>query len=92
MEEDQTVEAALLKQYSDSIEAMLKNPRMSKSDRMILEAQRLFVILMRGYHEDRIKVSIMWRTYAIGNRLLWLLLPMVVGDLFLRVYGLIFPK
>lgn len=85
------MEIALLEQYSKSIDAMLSSPKLSKNNRMILETQRLFVMFMRAYQEDRGKVNIMWRTYQIGYRLLWILVPLFVGDIFVRLYGLIYP-
>ena len=87
-----TVEAALLDQYSKSIEAMLASPKLSKNDRMILETQRLFVMFMRAYQEDRGKVNIMWRTYKIGYQLLWILVPLFVSDVFLRLWSLLYPN
>jgi hypothetical protein len=87
-----TVEAALLEQYSASIDAMLSSPKLSSSNRMILETQRLFVMFMKAYQEDRGKVNVMWRTFRFGYRLLWLLIPLLVADVFVRVWSLLYPK
>jgi hypothetical protein len=87
-----TVESALLDQYNKSIEAMLASPKLSKNDRMILETQRLFVMFMRAYQEDRGKVNIMWRTYQIGYRLLWVLVPLFIGDIFVRLWSILYPS
>lgn len=86
------MEAALLDQYSKSIDAMLESKSISKNNRMILETQRLFVMFMRAYQEDRGKTNIMWRTYQIGYRLLWILIPLFVGDIFIRLFGMIYPS
>jgi hypothetical protein len=90
-ETGRSVEAALLEQYSKSIDAMLQSKKLSKDDRMILETQRLFVMFMRAYQEDRGKVNIMWRTFKVGYRLLWILIPLIMGDVFLRLYVLLYP-
>lgn len=86
-----TVETALLDQYSKSIDAMLQNKNLSKNNRMILETQRLFVMFMRAYHEDRGKTQIMWRTYKVGYRLLWILIPLFLTDIFVRLWALLYP-
>lgn len=86
------MEEALLEQYSKSIDAMLNSPKISKNDRMILETQRLFVMFMRAYQEDRGKVHIMWRSYLVANRLLWLLIPLIASDVFVRVWTFFYPK
>ena len=82
----------MLEQYSKSIEAMLASPKLSKNDRMILETQRLFVMFMRAYQQDRGKVNIMWRTYQVGYRLLWILVPLFIGDIFIRLWAILYPS
>lgn len=84
------VEAALLEQYSQSIDAMLKT-KLSKRDSMILETQRLFVMFLKAYHDDRGKVNVMWRTYRFGYRLLWILIPLVATDVFVRLWNMLYP-
>jgi hypothetical protein len=86
-----TIEAALLDQYSKSIDAMLEGKSISKNNRMILETQRLFVMFMRAYQEDRGKTNIMWRTYKVGYRLLWILIPLFLTDIFVRLWSLLYP-
>ncbi len=88
---NQSVEAALLDQYSKSIDDMLKDGKLSKNNRMILETQRLFVMFMRAYQEDRVKTSTMWRTYQIGYRLLWILIPLFLTDIFVRLWAMLYP-
>jgi hypothetical protein len=85
------VEEALLDQYSKSIDAMLANKSLSKESRMVLETQRLFVMFMRAYHDDLGKVNVMWRTYLVGYRLLWILVPLIVGDVFIRLWQILYP-
>lgn len=86
-----TVEAALLEQYSKSIDTMLQGKSLSKNNRMILETQRLFVMFMRAYMEDRGKTNIMWRTYKVGYRLLWILIPLFLTDIFVRLWAMLYP-
>lgn len=88
---NQSVEAALLDQYSKSIDVMLENKNLSNNNRMILETQRLFVMFMRAYQEDRAKTSTMWRTYQIGYRLLWILIPLFLTDIFVRLWAMLYP-
>ncbi len=88
---NQSVEAALLDQYSKSIDVMLENKKLSNNNRMILETQRLFVMFMRAYQEDRVKTSTMWRTYQIGYRLLWILIPLFLTDIFVRLWSMLYP-
>lgn len=88
---NQSVEAALLDQYSKSIDVMLENKKLSNNNRMILETQRLFVMFMRAYQEDRVKTSTMWRTYQVGYRLLWILIPLFLTDIFVRLWAMLYP-
>lgn len=85
------VESALLDQYSKSIDAMLGSRKLTKQDRMILETQRLFVVFMRAFQDDRVKVETMWRTYQVGYRLLWLAIPLILADVVMRLYSLLYP-
>lgn len=86
-----SVEAALLEQYEKSIDAMLEVRSLPKRDRLIFQAQKLFVTFLKAMQQDRDKVSIMWRGYQNGYRLLWILIPLVVSDIFIRLWTLLYP-
>ena len=85
------VGAALLEQYSKSIDALLVSKKINKSDRMILETQRLFVMFMRTFHDDHIKVDTMWRTYKVIYRLMWVGVPLIMADFLLRLWTTLYP-
>lgn len=86
-----SVEAALLEQYEKSIDAMLEVRNLPKRDRMILQGQKFIVTFLKALQQDRDKVSVMWRGYQNGYRLLWILMPLIFADIFIRLWTLLYP-